>query len=249
MYILWENKFDAYDIIANSEATGYPATNIQDVSLAKVTRSTGDASETWKIDAGAGNTITATCAAIAGHNITSGATTIKIQGNATDAWDSPTVDEAITHDAAIMTEFFNTQSLRFWRFIVEDASNPDTYISIGRLFLGAYINQANVISKDYPEEFIDTSFIDHTVKGQVYGDEGIIYKLYNYLLPYLTNTQKGEIQTMFETVKKIKPVFFIADEDDLVKIPRLYATINDNLSFNHIVGYTWNTTLALREAF
>lgn len=246
MYILWQNKFDSYTITANSEESGYPATNIQDVALTKATRSTGDTSEWWKIDAGAGNTITATGAAIAGHNITSGAT-IKIQGNATDAWGGPTVDETITHKTAVMTEFFSTQSLRFWRFLVEDASNPDTYIKIGRLFLGTYISQSNVIAKDFPEQHIDTSFVDHTVTGEVYGDQGIVYKLYNYQFPYLTNTQKGQIQTMFETVGLIKPVFFIPDESDLAKVPPLYGTINDNLIFNHIVGYVWNCSISVRE--
>jgi len=249
MRIAWDNEFDKYTITANSEASGYPATNInQDFTLAKKSRTTGDTSENWLIDAGAGETITATCAAIAGHNISSGATTIKIQGNAADSWGSPTVNQSITHATGMMIVFFSTQSLRFWRFLVEDASNPDTYIEIGRLFLGTYLDLANVIYRAFPETIISTSDIDYTLTGQLYGDKGIQQKLYNFQLPYLTNTQKENLETMFETVDIVKPVFLTIDENDLTQIEPIYAAINDDLSFNHIIGYKWNTTLAFKEA-
>ena len=115
MRILWDNEFDKYTITANSEETGYPATNLnQDFTLAKKTRTTDDTAETWLIDAGVGNTIEMTCAAIGdGHNLTSGAT-IKFQGNATDSWGSPSIDEALTYAAGNIIKFFTGGSYRFW---------------------------------------------------------------------------------------------------------------------------------------
>ena len=52
MRIIWDNEFDKYTITANSEESGYPASNLQDISYKKTTRSTGVTSEWWKIGEG-----------------------------------------------------------------------------------------------------------------------------------------------------------------------------------------------------
>lgn len=249
MRIAWDNEFDKYTIVASSEASGYPASNINlDFTLAKRARSTGDTAETWLIDAGVGNTISMTCAAIgAGHNLTSGAT-IKFQGNATDSWGSPTIDETLTYAAGNIIKVFTGGAYRFWQFSIADAANPDGYIEIPRLFGGTYLALTDIIYRSFPEGIISTSDKEYTVTGQSYGDKGVQLKIYNFQLPYLTNTQKESIETMFETVDIIKPVFLTIDENDLTKLEPIYMTINDDLSFNHIIAYVWNTTLSFKEA-
>jgi len=249
MRIAWDNEFDKYTITANSEATGYPATNInQDFTLATKSRTTDDTAEWWKIDAGSGNTIEMTCAAIGdGHNLTSGAT-IKFQGNATDSWGSPSVDETLTYAAGNIIKFFTGGSYRYWQFSIVDAANPDGYIEIPRIFGGTYLDLVNIWYREFPEEIISTSDKEYTVTGQLYGNKGVQQKIYNFQLPYLTNTQKESIETMFATVDLIKPVFLTIDENDLTKLEPIYAAINDDLSFNHIIAYVWNTTLSFKEA-
>lgn len=202
---------------------------------------------TIKIDAGAGLTITANSAAILGHNLSSGAV-CKIQGNATDEWNSPTVDEAITYNADIMTEYFTSNSLRFWRFLIDDTDNPDTYISVGRLVLCAYL-ETDTAGKDFPIVYDDTSKVDESLTGQSFGDEGIIRKIYTFQFPYWLDTVRKSIVTMVSDIKKIKPIVLVLDENDQTSVIPVYARLTDNMSINHIIGYNWNGILSFKEVF
>lgn len=248
MRIFWNNDLDNYTLTANSENSYYPVANIQDYQLIKVYRSTDITSEWVKVDAGSGNTITATGACILAHNLTSSGT-YKIQGNATDVWTAPSVDETFVYDSDIMIKTFNSASYRYWRFSLADATNPDTYLEIGRLFLGTYLEFADQPSKDFPLTYEDTSTVDYSITGQAFGDEGIIYKLYNFKFPYWTDTVRKSVVTMVEDIKLVKPVILVPDENNTDKLIPVYAKLNDNLSFNHIIGYIYNGTLSFREVF
>ena len=247
MRILYYNEIDKNSISASSEASGYPIGNVQDYQLIKAFRTTGISGEYIKIDAGSGNTITATCAAILSHNLTSGAT-IKIQANATDDWAAPAIDETFTYDGDIMIQYFTSGSYRYWRFYFDDASNPDGYIEIGRLFLGPYL-QLNPPKADFPLQYVDTSTRKASLTGQTFGDEGIVYRLFNFTFPYWDETVRNEIVTMYNEVRKIKPVILVPDENNTDKLGPIYAVINDNLSLNHIISYQWNGVIPFREVF
>lgn len=239
MRILWDNQYDlsGNTITANSESSVYGLSNLEDYQLVKVYRSTGDAAEWVKIDAGAGNTITATCAAICSHNLTSGAT-IKIQGHTADSWAGPDVDETFTHDDGDMVKTFSSASKRYWRFSFADGSNPDGYIEIGRLFLGTYLTLDNPHT-DFPYEVIDTSIVDSSITGQSYGDEGVTIRSYSFNWNHWTNTEKTNIVTMFEDVKTVKPVVIVPDPDNTDKIDIDYVRITE-LSVKHWYNYAWN---------
>jgi len=248
MRIFWKNELDKYTLSANSEEGYYPVANVQDYQLAKVYRSTDDTAEWVKVDAGSGNTITATGACILGHNLTNGGT-YKIQGNATDSWGSPSLDETFSYDSDIMIETFDSAEYRFWRFSLADDSNPDTHLEIGRLFLGTYLEFADQPSKDFPLSYEDTSSVEYSITGQAFGDEGIIYKLYNFKYPYWTDTVRKNVVTMIEDIKLVKPVILVPDENNTDKLVPVYAKLNDNLSLNHLVAYAWNGILSWRECF
>lgn len=239
MRILWDNEYDlsGNTITANSESSVYGLSNLDDYQLVKVYRSTGDSAEWVKIDAGAGNTITATCAAICSHNLTSGAT-IKIQGHTADSWVTPDVDESFTHDDGNMVKTFSSAAKRYWRFSFADGSNPDGYIEIGRLFLGTYLTLDDPYT-DFPYEILDTSIVDESITGQSFGDEGITRRSYSFNWNHWTNTEKANIITMFEDVKTVKPVIIVPDPDNTDKLVIDYVRITE-LSVKHWYNYAWN---------
>ena len=198
------------------------------------------------IDGGTGSTITATSAALVTHNLTSGCT-VKVQGNATEDWNSPSVDETMTYSSGIMAAYFTSATYRYWRIAIYDISN--TYIEIGRAFIGIYLQMSFQPKAAFPLQYIDTSTKKYSLKGQVFGDEGIIYKIYNFLFPYWDDTERKNIATVFNEVKTIKPVILIPDENNTDKLIPVYAVINDNVSLNHLIAYTWNGTISLKEVF
>lgn len=247
MRIFWNNLVDKYDLIFSSEHSSYPVENLQDYQLAKKWHSTGDTDEWIKIDAGVGNTITATGAAILGHNLTSGAT-CKIQADADNvSWGAPTLDETFVYNADIMTEYFASTSLRYWRFHFADAANPDTYVSVGRLVLCEYLETP--AGKDMTIGYGDTSVVAESLTGQSFGDEGIIQKSYSFDFPHWTDAVRKTIITMVEDIKLVKPIVLVADQSDQTKVIPVYCRLDDTLSLDHIIAYIFRGTLNFKEVF
>ena len=248
MRIIWDNEFDKYTITASSEASGYPASNLQDISRKKTTRTTGAASEWWKI--GNGTTkISISSIAIAEHNFTSGAT-VKLQGNDTDVWTSPAREEVIIWDAGIMTKFFTEAEYYYWRLLVADSSNPDGYIEIGRIEAGGYL-QMPPIEPGFSYPKITTSERDITVTGQVYGDKGIIQRAPGFVFPIIEDSERGEIEEMFEDVHNIKPVVLVVYENSLDVVPALYCVIDqEELPWQKSENsLTWSMQMKFLEVF
>lgn len=247
MRILWNNEIDKYTLLYNSEQSAYPIENVQDYQLAKKYR-TSDITDEWvEIDAGAGKTITPTSAGILNHNLTSGGT-YKIQGNANDVWTDPTVNETFVYNADMMLKYFTGSALRFWRYHFVDGSNPDGYLQIGRLFLGAYL-QTDTAGKDISILYEDNSKVDESPSGQDFGDERIIRRIYDFVFPYWNDTVRKSFVTMIMEIKKIKPIILVPDENNITKIVPVYCRLNDNMNINHIVSYKWNGALNFKEVF
>jgi hypothetical protein len=106
------------------------------------------------------------------HNFTSTAT-ITLESDAAATFDSgaggnPQFSEAITwNDEKIIHYLAAATTKRYWRLKVTDAANPDTYIEIGELFLGSYLE----LSKNYVEGFSEeTTFLMESNKTP-YGTE------------------------------------------------------------------------------
>ena len=77
-------------LTVNSILVNYPVTNILDSRLSRIAKT--DTNTTMTIVFDAGSSVTVDSISLANHNI-SNAAAIKFQGNATDAWGSPSVDE------------------------------------------------------------------------------------------------------------------------------------------------------------
>ncbi len=251
MRILWSNLIDAYTLLASSAAPNLPAANLQDPRLSLPWRSTGDSDEWIKIDAGAGLTLNPNCAAIAGHNLTSGAT-IRIQGNATDAWGAPTIDEAITWRAGAMMHFFVGSALRFWRFRFQDAANPDGYIQIGRLSLGTYLQMPDIeLGPALPRK--TSTVVTESPTGQVYADLGVEWGEFGIVFPpIITETQRQAIRSMWAAVHNAVPFFLAVWESSFDIEGPVYCRLDqDELQWQleRAAGVLWSTALKFKECF
>lgn len=250
MRLLWDNELDKKTLTFSSEADGYPGANIQDIRLIRAWRSTGDTSEWVKFDAGEGKTINPNYAAIAAHNLTAGAT-IKIQGNASDAWEDPTVDESFVYDPDIMVRAFTGQALRFWRFLFEDAANPEGYIETGRLYLGGSLQLPGIEpSYDIPPRTTSRRAVSRS--GQSYGNRGYVYLAPGFTFPFLTDTERQNIDAMWREVENIDPVFLLIWENSLDVVGPLYVVIDQTgMPFKRTgdINFAWQLIINFREVF
>ena len=248
MRILYDNEaYAGRALTASSEATGYAVSQLENHIVARRWRATGDSAEWAMWDAGAGNTITVTDCALNGHNFSSGAV-VKIQGNATDSWGSPSVDETITYNAEVMYKQFTGGAYRYWRVSIVDASNPDTYVEVGVIFFGEDLDLGDIIYREYAMQYEDTSIQAFTQTGQLYGDQGIVREIYNFQFPFI-DTEKSSIDTWYDTVGKFRPWFMLTFPADLTNHPIKYVVFTENLDWNHIFNTKWNLAMSCMEVF
>ena len=132
---LYTFKNDLATITSSSESGTLIDDNVVNVFVAKKWRTTGDAAEWIKFDLGSAKKITQV--AIFGHNLTD-ASVITLEAHASDTWVAPTYSKVLTWGEFCITEYID-QTFQWWRITFADASNPDTYIEIGRICMGEYV--------------------------------------------------------------------------------------------------------------
>ena len=213
--------------------------------MAKKWRSTGLSNEWVKFDMG--SAVNVDSFILAAHNFT-GAATVKIQANATDAWGAPSIDQTVTVADLMYYIWGSTQTYRWWRILITDAGNTDGYVEFGLSFIGEYYQTTHNIQADFSIDEIDDSVVSFSISGQVYGDKQVLYRIWNFNYPYLTDAEKLALEAMFDTVRTHTPLFFTYDPG-AVTLEIFYGVINDDLSFNHIFNYQWNLAIPLREVF
>lgn len=148
-------------ISSSSDGTSNTDDNAVDNRLGKVWRTDSDTLEWIKWDLVVSRAVN--CVGIFNHNLTSSAT-VTFEGNATDVWTSPTVDETLTvatnADSVVIPRichFFTSDTLRYWRLLIDDPTNPDGYIQIGRIMFGTYYETTRDMSDDFRVEVLDPS--------------------------------------------------------------------------------------------
>lgn len=97
-------------------------------------KSTDITSENLVLDLG--SALTPTAIIIADHNFTSGAT-VTIEANTSDSWGAP----AYTFTFSTITDpliLYLSQTYRYWRIVMADATNTNSYLKIGNLYVGDY---------------------------------------------------------------------------------------------------------------
>ena len=208
---MYDNLWDGGTITSSSEEAGFPDTNTQQRWHTRCWRATGDAAEWVKIDLGAAQNITAFV--IKNHNFTAGAT-LKIQGNAADVWAGPTVDVTLPITTDTIVYFWSSnQNFQWWRVSIADGANPDTYVKIGRIFLGSYFEPARTFAT-HTVGFIDPSGIKNSTGGQYSANEKTHYKTISYGFIGITEADFASFETVYDEVGLSKNYFICEDSAD-----------------------------------
>ena len=178
-----------------------------------------DTGEWWKNDLGGAKNVD--CIGIFGHNFT-GAATVKIQASAVDDWVSPPVDVTLTiatdADGQVLPRIVyfwsSTQNYQYWRLTVDDASNPDGNIQIGRIVAGQYYEFARQPGRGVRVTHKDPSNIEH-VGGSIQNiddfNEAARFRQFRCDFPWRDLTERRKWEAMFRRVGNVRPVVLAAD--------------------------------------
>lgn len=249
--ILWNNLFDAATLSAYSAASGFPAANIQNSLYLKHWRSTGLSSEWVKGDLGSAGQVLA--AILWYHNLEAGAS-LNIQAHASDAWTSPSLNEAITIATAQaasgnVVEFFSAaQTYEWWRLLMTDASNADAYLRLGRVFLGSYFAPSYDITTPVTPKDVDPSDILESAGGQRYVNLKTHYREITLKWDMLPDSDVETLQAIFAAVGKSVPFWICidVDEEDGSGSHTYYVRFTDDLECTPVIHGWKSVTLKLR---
>jgi hypothetical protein len=209
--IYWNNLADAAATVetASSSATEYPLANIKNIWPGYKWRSASlGAPDFLKWDLHTAQYVS--CFILWNHNIGAGAT-IRLQGNATDSWGSPTVDVQVIWNADFLVYVFTSAIfLRWWRIIVTDAANPDGYISAGHRFLGD-VFQPRYSHATRAPGFIDPSEIAFTTGGQLNAARREVYDKASYSFSAVQPADILTMKSLYKALGTNKPYFIIED--------------------------------------
>ena len=252
--IYWDNKIDISALTASSDSSNYPVENIQHIHRSKVWRTTGITSENIVIDYGMGNTFLAESLIISKHNLTS-SVIITLQGNNSDSWGAPAFsvivstlgDYEYNNDSIIIDTTTATTAYRYWRIVIADTTNTNSYLEIGRIFLGEGLDIDKSVSDSFTETYRDSTTTETSISGQSFSDPGYYLREYDLFFPWWDETMKNLIKNMFDTVKSFKPVFFAIDKTNLDKITLVYARVTSEPAYTHIYNFYWSASMTILE--
>lgn len=234
---MYDNLWDlsAATLTASSEESEFPASNTQHIWHTRHWRSTGIASTEWlKIDLGSAQGIDVLI--IKYHNLrTGGSTTLKLQGNATDSWGSPSYDQSITVTSNTIIFFLpSTETYRWWRITILDTGNPDGYFRIGRPFLGSYFEPSRNYVQPHNKQRIDPSVKRYSTGGQVSICEREKYILIPYNFASIITSEVSDFITVWDTVGQSIPYFVCEIPDSDPYLTTYYILNSDSWPIEEI---------------
>jgi hypothetical protein len=248
MRIAYKNKIDdllASQVTALTENVLYPIENVQDQRLSVKYQTDGASIQSVIFNLGVATTVTV--AAILGHDIPSGTTCI-IQGNGTNVWTSPSVNETFTVSASTesILKFFTGGSYQYWRFYFTTVISA---INIGRLWLGEYIT----IDPSSLLDFNITKMNDDNVtfgKGrQKFATRGIGWRKFELNFPDTNYSMIKKIEDMYDEVGKHSSLLFC--NFDTIRnyqiVEPCYCSIEGDLQLKHSRSMKFSYSLVLEE--
>lgn len=248
MRILYKNRIDgisASSFTALSESASYPITNVQDERLSTIYKSMAVTAQSIIINLEAAYSINTI--AIISHNFTSSAT-ITISANSSDSWPGATT-ETITYNANMILKFITDQTYQYWKLSIDDPTNSQGYLSIGRIWLGSYLTVSPSSLIDFSIEKINSDIVDHSINRQKFSTPGYTWRKFNLVFPNTNYTMVSSIETMFDEVGNHSSIIFCNFDTDrnYPIIDPCYCSINNKLEFVHSNRMYFSYKLELEE--
>ena len=132
---------------------------------------------------------------------------------------------------------------RYWRFYIEDPTNPDGYVEMGFNFLGPEFRPTRYFSPERTGRPIDPSLVKKAEGGQVSTIQRAKYFERDY--EFQSTNQKAEFETMFESVGTSKGFFFCENSDSPLT-STFYVQLIE-WEWDHVAGDYWNLFMALEK--
>lgn len=208
MRLFYNNLIDADGVVITptSEVSTLPAENVAHSFRKRVWRTgTSTAAENVVFDLLTAQAVTAII--LLDHTLTSGDSSIILEGNTADSWGAPAFTTTLTYASSIISKTFSSQTYRYWRLNFTKASSGVSR-DIGRIFLGTYEETAedpDYDGLDITEE--DNGRSQMTIGGQEYNEAQDSFRLISCKFTHISQTMKDMLTTYARTVQQSRAHF------------------------------------------
>ena len=132
---------------------------------------------------------------------------------------------------------------QYWRFHIEDPSNPAGYVEMRFNFLGPEFRPTRYFSPERTDRPIDPSLIKRSEGGQVSTIQRARYFERDY--EFQKTDQKPQFEAMFKSRGFSKGFFFCEDSDNPLS-STFYAQFVEK-EWEHVAGKFWNLFMTLEK--
>lgn len=179
--------------------------------------------------------------------------TIKIQGNNTNTWTSPTTNVTLTRDSSGAFAFPDT-SHRYWRLYFEDRENASgpTALKIGYISISTALTYAvTSIANGFSVEYVDNSSVIASENGTKYFDTRPVYWTLSGGIGLVSGTEMTDLQQFFFDTGITEPFFISIDPSlsvfsyhrDVTKLVRFSSVP----TLTHVIRDVFNASIEVEE--
>lgn len=238
---------DGVTITPSTQNAFYDKDNLLHPHTIKEFRTTSD-SDNIVIDLGAAKNVDTFI--IAGNNVdrTINLTSFVLQGNDTDAWDTP------EYTSATINEFYDglayitlpNQNLRYWRIVMV---GNGTYCGFGAMFIGKRIEQH--VGLNWTLSYNHRDIVTEALYGQVFGEKRNFQREVSLPMSVLTKAELDPFLDMFRYCGNILPLWCVIDPGegamlDAKKSAGYWRLMGEPRPSNNSYGL-WNLSISLKE--
>lgn len=153
---------------------------------------------------------------------------VTLQGNASDSWSSPTVDEALGGDDDLRAEYIAQQTLRYWRLVLNGVSVDVGYTELGVWFLGSYTEPTVCDAIGRTRHYEQLSTLQMSPSGSHFRDERAQRAVWSMSWSELEDADRIAIHDALFAVPRGKCFFFGWDDTDATDM--FYVFLADTFS-------------------
>jgi hypothetical protein len=164
---------------------------------------------------------------------------VRLQGNATDAWTSPSYDQSFGPSAQaddVIAHWPSTsQTYRYWRIMLDDPYLSSGYQQVGLAYLGSYLEPTRAPQfGGVTEQHQPLAVIQQGDSGGIFTDNKSPARTFSLTFVILPDSDRLLIQAMQKSIGA-KPIFFALDPQN-APTNILYGAVVEYGEFVHMAG-------------
>jgi hypothetical protein len=172
---------------------------------------------------------------------------VQLQGNATDVWTAPSLDDAMAGTDIWVKWYSADESYRYWRFVINDTQNSNGFVYLGIPYLGEFYTPDPGLAARFAEEYEELSEVGFADSGAPFQHEKLRARKYRLVWPGMSTTEKNYMKNAAAFLRLGRPFFFFLDPQNDTD-GGVYVINIKPVVIQHLPPNKWQVTMQVEEA-